>query len=85
MIDITEECMTAEEIRAINPDFDDPEMFIGKGNEIKHWLLEHTAEGYRYVILDDEPDILSEQRPNLSGSIPSAASRKRMRGERLRF
>lgn len=39
-------------------------MFIGKGNEIKHWLLEHTAEGYRYVILDDEPDILSEQRPN---------------------
>lgn len=64
MIDITEECMTAEEIRAINPDFDDPEMFIGKGNEIKHWLLEHTAEGYRYVILDDEPDILSEQRPN---------------------
>ena len=64
MIDITERCMTAEEIRAINPDFDDPEMFIGKGNEIKHWLLEHTPEGYRYVILDDEPDILPEQRPN---------------------
>lgn len=52
----------------LNVSLDDPDalaMLAGKGNEVKEWLRENAprnANGCRYVILDDVPDFLPEQR-----------------------
>lgn len=52
----------------LNVSLDDPDalaMLAGKGNEVKEWLGENAprnANGCRYVILDDVPDFLPEQR-----------------------
>ena len=49
---------------------DNPDTFAqlaGKGNEVKQWLRENAprkAENYRYVIFDDVPDFLPQQKDN---------------------
>lgn len=48
-------------------DFDAFAQLAGKGNEVKRWLCENAPlkkSEYRYVILDDVPDFLSEQKRN---------------------
>lgn len=43
--------------------YDNIAMLAGKGNEVKQWLEKNAPEGCRYVIFDDVPDFLPEQRP----------------------
>ena len=40
-------------------------MGLGKGYGIKKWIEEHAAEEIQYVIIDDVPDFLPEQRPHV--------------------
>jgi hypothetical protein len=35
-----------------------------RGHEIQYWLKNHATEEYRYVIIDDESNILLEQEEN---------------------
>lgn len=68
MVDVTDECCTPEEfIPGSTPeDFAhlDSKYWILRGREIKYWLHENAPDGCHYVILDDEEDILPEQRSN---------------------
>lgn len=62
-------------IRGVTPDYvpdllnidlenyDNIAMLAGKGNEVKQWLENNAPDGCRYVIFDDVPDFLPEQRP----------------------
>lgn len=43
--------------------YDNIAMLAGKGNEVKQWLENNAPDGCRYVIFDDVPDFLPEQRP----------------------
>jgi len=69
LIGVTERCCTPEELLpgSTREDFAHlaPECWIMRGNEIKAWLVDHASPNCRYVIMDDEDDILPEQRPNL--------------------
>ena len=40
-------------------------MLAGKGNEVKQWIERHAPDGCKYVIFDDTPDFLPEQRGSL--------------------
>jgi hypothetical protein len=42
-----------------------PTVGYNKGIEIASWLSEHTTEGTKYVIIDDEYVILDSQQPHL--------------------
>lgn len=61
----TPDCISGMEL--LNVNLEDPAVFAylaGKGNEVKQWLKKNApkkADGYRYVILDDVPDFLTEQ------------------------
>lgn len=64
----TPDCISGMDLLNIN--LEDPAAvanLAGKGNEVKQWLKENApkkTDGYRYVILDDVPDFLPEQKEN---------------------
>lgn len=71
LIGITERCWRAEDyLPEVAAELEGTEQLIGTGNEIKMWLLEHAPQNCPYVIIDDEEDILSEQRPHFLKTDP---------------
>jgi len=46
-------------------DFDNIAMLSGKGNDVKAWIERHTTDGCSYVIFDDMPGFLPEQKKHL--------------------
>lgn len=45
--------------------YDSIALLAGKGNEVKQWVEENAPDGCQYVIFDDVPDFLPEQRDHL--------------------
>ena len=49
---------------------DDFSILVGRGNEVRQWLKENMPDGCRYVIFDDLPDYLPDQRGHLITTDP---------------
>ena len=62
VIDITPDSDSDELL--LHADLENMEFFDYKGSEIKEWLSKHGKKVSRYVILDDEQEMLPEQRDN---------------------
>ncbi len=56
--------------------FDNIAMLSGKGNEVKQWLELYGGKDCRYVIFDDLPDFLPEQKEHLICTNPKVGITK---------
>lgn len=68
MVDVTPDNVSDELLLSVDPSLMD--MLAGKGSEIKEWLDTKGSQVINYAILDDVPDMLTEQQSHFVQADP---------------